>query len=159
MHAEAASLVVHQIGLIRTISVSIPCLVGTYLDELVVTLPVAVHMNMNTKTEDIQRWRKMILILSLCYNACVILLGPTCHLPILISETMPHTKSPHTSPRQQITTVWELPQATLHNAEKHGSWNLELLNLAGWQQPALKHPFIHEGGLRFMVLHDWEHRW
>ena len=76
MHAQAASLMVHQIELIRTISVSTPCLVGTHLDELVVTLPVAVHMNMNTKTEDIQKWRKMFLILSLCYNACVILLGP-----------------------------------------------------------------------------------
>ena len=160
MHAEAASLVVHQIGLIRTISMWAPCLVGANLNGLVNELMLCLLLYTSTRTpkvEDMQTWRKQMLLLSLCYNACVILLGPVTYQSW--SQKQWHTQSSNTFPRQQSTTMWELAQATLHNVEKPGSWNLELFNLAGWQQPILKHLFIHEGGLRFMVLHDWEYRW
>ena len=62
MDAEAASLVVHQVGLSRTISMSTPCLVVTDLNELVDGLPVAIDMNMHTKTKDMQTWRRLFLV-------------------------------------------------------------------------------------------------
>ena len=101
MHAEAASLVVHQIGLNQTISMSTPCLVGANQSGLVNDQPVAICMNMHTKTEDMQLWRRFLdtftLLQCLCHFA-----GP-CHLPVLISETRPDTVSK------------QLPKATRHH--------------------------------------------
>ena len=90
MHAEAASLAVHQIGLIRTISMWTPCLVGANLDELVNALPVAIYMNMHTKNwrhADMEKtyFVTFALLHCLCYFA-----GP-CQLPVLLSETITHT--------------------------------------------------------------------
>ena len=76
MDAEAASLVVHQVGLSRRISMWTRYLVGTDLNELVDGLPVAVYMNMHTKTEDMQTWRRFVLVTFTSATMPVILLGP-----------------------------------------------------------------------------------
>ena len=74
--AEAASLVVHQVGLSRRISMWTLYLVGTDLNELVDGSPVAIYMNMHTKTEDMQTWRRFVLVTFTSATMPVILLGP-----------------------------------------------------------------------------------
>ena len=101
MHAEAANLVVHQVGLIRTISMWTPCLVGANLNELVNASPVAVYMSMHTKNwrhADMEKtyFVTFTLLQCLCHFP-----GP-CQLPVLPSETMTHTVFEH------------IPKATKH---------------------------------------------